>query len=341
MPQRSTEPDPDQRFIERLPKCELHLHIEGCLEPDLMFKLAERNKIRVKYKSVEEAHRAYKFTNLQSFLDVYYESSAVLRREEDFYDLAYSYFQKAAEQNVRHAEIFFDPQTHTARGVPLESVILGISKAREDAERKLHVSSYLILSFLRHLSANDAMKTLNEAIPFKDRLTGVGLDSSEMGHPPLKFREVFEAAQRHGLPGVAHAGEEGPPAYVWDALQHLNVLRIDHGVRSLEDEALVADLIARKVPLTVCPLSNIRLGVFPEMKKHPLKRMLDKGMMVTVNSDDPAYFGGYVNENFIEAQKALHLTREDVIRLARNSFEASLLPREKKDIFLREIDGVI
>ncbi|MFH1018681.1 MAG: adenosine deaminase [Pseudomonadota bacterium] len=329
------------QFIKRLPKCELHLHVEGCLEPELMFELADRNKIKLKYKSVGDVRKAYNFSNLQSFLDVYYEGASVLKREEDFYDLTISYFKKAAEQNVRHAEIFFDPQTHTDRGVPFEVVIRGIARACEDARQRLDVSNYLILSFLRHLSGEAAMETLNRAIPFKDKIAGVGLDSTEVGHPATKFREVFEAAKRHGLPGVAHAGEEGPPAYIWDALNHLNALRIDHGVRSLEDEALVRELAARKIPLTVCPLSNVRLGVFPDMKKHPLRTMLEKGLMVTINSDDPAYFGGYLNENFIEAQKALALTRDEIVQLARNSFQASFLPEEGKRTFLREIDASV
>jgi adenine deaminase len=331
----------DLKFVEGIPKCELHLHIEGSLEPEMMFTLADRNKIALKYRSVAEVRRAYKFKNLQSFLDVYYAGASVLRNEEDFYDLTYSYFEKAAKQNVRHAEIFFDPQTHTARNIPMSVVIDGISNACRDARRDFGVSSYLILCFLRHLSAEHAMETLKQALPFKEKIIGVGLDSSENGYPAGKFKNVFAAARRIGFLGVAHAGEEGPPAYVWDALKDLKVRRIDHGVRSLEDPKLVKELAAKRIPLTVCPLSNVKLRVFPNMKSHSLKKMLEQGLRVTINSDDPAYFGGYVNENFTAAQKALNLTRIDIEQLARNSFEASFLPKARKAAHIREIDKFV
>jgi adenosine deaminase len=338
---RATIGKHDQKFVEGIPKCELHLHIEGSLEPEMMFTLAERNKMTLKYRNVGEVRRAYKFKNLQSFLDVYYAGASVLRSEEDFYDLTYSYFKKAAGQNVRHAEIFFDPQTHTARHIPIGVVIDGISRACDDARRNLGVSSYLILCFLRHLSASDAMDTLKQALPFKEKIIGVGLDSSENGYPAGKFKSVFASARRHGFLSVAHAGEEGPPSYVWGALRELKVRRIDHGVRSLEDPKLVKELAAKRIPLTVCPLSNVKLGVFPNMKSHCLKEMMEKGLRVTINSDDPAYFGGYVNENFTSAQKALHLTRSDIEQLARNSFEASFLPKTKKLAHIREINKFV
>ncbi len=266
----------DVRLIQRIPKCELHLHVEGCLEPELMLRLAERNRVKLKYRNVEEIRKAYKFKNLKSFLKIYFEGASVLLREEDFYDLTSSYFEKAAEQNIRHAEIFFDPQTHTDRGVPFEAVLHGISKACEDAARNLHISSYLIMCFLRHLSANAAMKTLEEAVPFTDKIIGVGLDSYEVGHPAEKFQKVFEAARRRGLIAVSHAGEEGPAANIWEVLKKLKVKRVDHGVRCLEDPKLVQELIARRIPLTVCPLSNVKLGIFSDMKNHSLKEMLKR-----------------------------------------------------------------
>jgi adenine deaminase len=338
---RTKAEEHDLKFVEGIPKCELHLHIEGSLEPEMMFTLAERNRMKLKYRSVGEVRRAYKFKNLQSFLDVYYAGASVLRNEKDFYDLTYSYFKKAAKQNVRHTEIFFDPQTHTARNIPIGVVVEGISSACSDARRKLGVSSYLILCFLRHLSAEDAMTALKQALPFKEKIIGVGLDSSENGFPAGKFKKVFAAARQHGFLSVAHAGEEGPPSYVWDALKYLKVRRIDHGVRALEDPKLIKELVAKRIPLTVCPLSNVKLGVFPNMKSHCLKEMMEKGLHVTVNSDDPAYFGGYVNENFASAQKALHLTRLEIEQLARNSFEASFLPKAKKLAHFREIDKFV
>lgn len=306
-----------------------------------MFKLAEKNKIKLTFKTVKDVQKAYEFTDLQSFLDVYYEGASVLMTEEDFYELTYAYFEKAAQQNIRHAEIFFDPQTHTDRNIPFDVVIAGISNACKEANKKLTVSSRLILCFLRHLSAEAAMKTLKEAMPYKNLITAVGLDSSEAGHPPIKFKKVFDVARKEGFLAVAHAGEEGPPEYVWQALKELNVQRIDHGIRSLEDPTLVRELIAKQIPLTVCPLSNVKLKVFPNMKSHCLKNLMEKNVKVTVNSDDPAYFGGYVNENFLAVQEALGLSKAQITELARNSFEASFLKEDEKQKHLREIDDYV
>jgi adenosine deaminase len=326
-----------ERFIAGIPKAELHLHIEGTLEPELMFALAQRNGVPLRFKSVEAVRRAYQFHNLQSFLDIYYEGARVLIQEQDFYDLAWAYFERACSQAVRHAEIFFDPQTHTERGIAFETVIAGLRRAMEDAASKLNVSSGLILCFLRHLSVESALKTLEEALPFKKWITAVGLDSSEVGHPPSKFAEVFETARQEGLLAVAHAGEEGPPDYIWEALDILKVRRVDHGVRCLEDSRLVERLAREKIPLTVCPLSNIRLRLFEKMEHHNLKRLLDAELTATVNSDDPAYFGGYVAENFLAAQKALALSRDQIAALARNSFEASFLGGEERKRHLDEL----
>ncbi|HYC62228.1 MAG TPA: adenosine deaminase [Thermoanaerobaculia bacterium] len=309
-------------FIAELPKAELHLHIEGTLEPELMFELARRNGIALPHASVEALRAAYDFRDLQSFLDLYYQGAGVLQTRDDFYDMTAAYFQKAASQNVRHAEIFFDPQTHTQRGIAFETVIAGIHDAQRDAEVRLGVTSKLILCFLRHLSEDDAMQTLAEALPHRDKFVAVGLDSSERGHPPSKFARVFAKARDAGLYAVAHAGEEGPPEYVWEALDVLQVRRIDHGVRCLEDPRLVDRLVAEQIPLTVCPLSNVRLRVFDKMTDHPLRTMLARGLKVTINSDDPAYFGGYVNENYVAVADALDLTREELEQLARNSFDA-------------------
>jgi adenine deaminase len=306
-------------FIASLPKAELHLHIEGTLEPELMFELARRNGIALPHSSVDALRRAYDFRDLQSFLDLYYQGAGVLQTRQDFYDMTAAYFRKAASQNVRHAEIFFDPQTHTHRGIAFETVISGIHDAQRDAERDFGVTSKLILCFLRHLDEYDALRTLEEALPFRDSLVAVGLDSSERGHPPGKFARVFARAREAGLFAVAHAGEEGPPEYIREALDILKVRRIDHGVRCLEDPELVDRLVAEQIPLTVCPLSNIRLRVFDTIRDHPLRAMLARGLKVTINSDDPAYFGGYVNENY----EALDLTREEYEQLAKNSFDAS------------------
>ena len=327
-----------REFIHKLPKAELHLHIEGTFEPELMFEIGRRNGVELRFKSVDEVREAYAFTDLQSFLDIYYEGAQVLLKEQDFYDLTWAYLKKASEQNVRHTEIFFDPQTHTDRGVSFETVIKGIHGAMADAETKLGITSKLILCFLRHLSAEAAMETLEQALPYKDWIIGVGLDSSEVGHPPEKFASVFERAAREGFLIVAHAGEEGPPEYVWQALRTLNVQRIDHGVRSPEDKELVKYLVENQIPLTVCPLSNIKLCVFDRIEDHNIKEMLDLGIKVTVNSDDPAYFGGYMDENFIAIQEGLHLSREDLCQMSKNAFEASFLAPAEKQKLLDELD---
>lgn len=312
--------------LRDVPKAELHVHIEGTLEPELMFAIARRNGIPLRFRSVAEVRKAYRFSSLQSFLDIYYEGARVLQRERDFYDLAWEYQKKCREQNIRHAEIFFDPQAHTSRGVPFETVVTGLHRALVDGE-KLGLSSKLILCFLRHLSPASAMRTLREALPLKKWIVAVGLDSSEAGHPPKKFKAVFERARDEGFRTVAHAGEEGPPEYIRQALDVLKVSRIDHGVRCLEDDAILRRLAKDRVPLTVCPLSNVKLRVVDSIRRHPLKRMLDRGLCVTVNSDDPAYFGGYLLENF----EALRLDRPDALQLIENSFEASFLtPREKQ-----------
>ena len=325
-------------FIKGMPKAELHIHIEGSLEPEMMFEIAERNGVALRYASAEEARRAYDFGNLQSFLDLYYEGMQVLLYEQDFYDLTRAYLQKVSAQNVRHTEIFFDPQAHTDRGVPFETVISGIHHALLDVEKQFGISSKLIMCFLRHLSAEEAMETFRTAVPFGDLIVAVGLDSSEVGHPPRDFKAVFDKAREHGFLTVAHAGEEGPPEYIWQALEDLKVSRIDHGVRCVEDPKLVERLREEQIPLTVCPLSNVKLRVFDSIQDHNLKRMLDLGLGVTVNSDDPAYFGGYVDENFYAAQEGLHLSREDVYQLTKNSFRASFLDAERKRRLLDELD---
>ncbi|MGD2136357.1 MAG: adenosine deaminase [Gemmatimonadales bacterium] len=330
-----------QSFIEHLPKCELHLHIEGTLEPDLMFQLAERNGVQLKFDSVEAVKRAYEFSDLQSFLDIYYEGAQVLLKEQDFYDLTWAYLTRVHDQNVRHVEIFFDPQTHTDRGVPFETVITGIRRALVDAESQYGMTSKLILCFLRHLSGEAALQTLEQALSFKDWIVAVGLDSSEVGHPPSKFTAAFDRARQEGFLTVAHAGEEGPPEYIREALELLDVKRIDHGVRCVEDDELVARLRRERIPLTVCPLSNVKLRVFDTMADHNLKRLLDLGLLATVNSDDPAYFGGYMNENFLAAQQALDLSRADIHRLARNAFEGSFLDAKRKTALIDELDDYV
>lgn len=318
-----------EELIEKSPKAELHLHIEGTFEPELMFRIAGRNGIILKYKSVDELRKAYEFNNLQEFLDIYYTGASLLQTEEDFYDLTMEYLKKAANQNIVHTEIFFDPQTHTSRGVPFAVVINGIHRALKDGEKlrvKDHdrgITSNLIMCFLRHLSEDDAFKTLSEAIPFKDKIIAVGLDSSEVGHPPAKFKNVFEAALKEGFKTVAHAGEEGPAGYVWEAIELLKVSRIDHGNRSISDPALINEIVKREIPLTMCPLSNQKLKVQANLAGHPLKEMMDKGVIVTVNSDDPAYFGGYLNENYLAISKALNLSDAQISRLISNSFKAS------------------
>jgi adenosine deaminase len=333
--------DDTEKLIKRLPKCELHIHIEGSLEPELMFALAKRNDVKLPYDSVEAVRRAYQFGNLQDFLDVYYRGMSVLVTEQDFYDLAWAYLVRAQADNVRHVEMFFDPQGHTARSVAFATVIGGLHRAIADARRELGVDASLIMCFLRHLDEADAEKTLDVALGFRDQIAGVGLDSSEAGHPPSKFKRVFQRARDAGLFLTAHAGEEGPPSYVWEALDVLGVKRIDHGNRSLEDNSLVARLAGERMALTVCPLSNLRLRVIDELIHHPLRRMMDKGLMVTVNSDDPAYFGGYVNDNYRAVGSALSLTREEIIALARNSVQASLLSAAAKAEVLAEIDRVL
>ncbi|MCG8550383.1 MAG: adenosine deaminase [Desulfobacterales bacterium] len=328
-------------FIQNIPKAELHLHIEGTLEPGTLFRMAERNGIRLKYNSVEALRRAYRFDNLQSFLDIYYEGAGVLQKEIDFYELTWEYLLKAKAQNVRHVEIFFDPQTHTERGIAFETVINGIYDALSDGSRNLDISFCLIMCFLRHLPESDAFETLSQALDFKDKITAVGLDSSESGNPPSKFKRVFEKARKEGFLSVAHAGEEGPPEYIWEALQDLNVRRIDHGVRALEDPSLINELRHRQIPLTVCPLSNIKLCVFKTMQEHNFKKLLDQGLCLTVNSDDPAYFGGYVAENYLALQNAFQFTRNDIAQLAINSFSAAFISEDKKDIFIEQIKKMV
>lgn len=327
-----------KNFIKNLPKAELHLHIEGSFEPAQMFEIAKRNKIEIPYKTVEEIEKAYKFDCLQDFLDIYYQGASVLIYEQDFYDLTYSYLEKCSAQNVRHTEIMFDPQTHTERGISFEIVINGISRACEDAEKNLNISSYLIMSFLRHLSEEDAFKTLNQSLPFKDKIKAIGLDSSEIGNPPSKFKNVYKSAIGEGYIPLAHAGEEGPPAYIWEALDILSIKRIDHGNNCLQDENLIKEIIKRDIALTVCPLSNLALQVVKDLKDHPLKKMMDLGLKVTINSDDPAYFGGQVNQNYFEIQKALGLSRDDLVILAKNSFNYSLLSNENKEKYTNILD---
>jgi adenine deaminase len=325
--------------LAELPKAELHLHIEGTLEPELMFELARRNSIALPYPDIEAVRDAYVFDDLQSFLDVYYAGCAVLLDERDFYDLTSAYLQRAAQQGVRHAEVFFDPQTHTERGVELAAVINGIAGALAVGERELGVTSRLILCFLRHLDAESAMATLQAALPYRDAITAVGLDSSEAGNPPEKFRDVFERARAEGFLAVAHAGEEGPPEYIWQALDVLGARRIDHGVRCLEDDRLVQRLVAEQIPLTVCPLSNVKLRVFPDLEHHNFRRLLERGVNVSINSDDPAYFGGYIADNYAATTSALKLTDDEVLQVARNSFVASFLDDAARQRHLDEIDA--
>jgi adenosine deaminase len=320
-----------------MPKAELHIHIEGSLEPELIFALAKKNGVTLAYSSVEALRAAYAFTDLQSFLDIYYAGASVLLHESDFEAMAMAYFERAAADNVVRAEIFFDPQTHTARGIPFGAVIDGIGGALADGEREFGISSRLILCFLRHLSEDDAFATWREAQPHLARIAAVGLDSSERGHPPSKFRRVFDAARAAGLRTVAHAGEEGPPAYIVEALDLLKVTRIDHGVRCEEDPALCDRLVREKMPLTVCPLSNVKLAVFQRIEDHNLKRLMQRGLLVTVNSDDPAYFGGYVGANFRAVADGLALNRAELARLAANSFEASWLDDAAKRDWQRRI----
>lgn len=317
-------------FLNQLPKVELHLHLEGCLEPELMLELAQRNNIELPFETVEHAHRTYEFTNLQDFLDIYYQGANVLQVEQDFYDLTWAYLKKCHQQNVIHVEPFYDPQTHTGRGVSFETVVNGISQALKDGEAQLGITSKLIMCFLRHLSEEAAFDTLTQAEPFLDQIIGVGLDSSEKGHPPEKFSRVFAKARKLGFLTVAHAGEEGPAEYVWTAIDDLKVSRVDHGVHSIDDPKLMASLVETKMPLTVCPLSNTKLGVFDDMSQHNILDMLERGVCVTVNSDDPAYFGGYLTENFVALAQALDMTEDQAKQLVLNSIEASFADEARK-----------
>ncbi|MFY8192039.1 MAG: adenosine deaminase [Limnohabitans sp.] len=325
-------------LLRAMPKTELHMHIEGSLEPELIFQMAKRNQVQIPYSSVEVLRAAYAFTDLQSFLDIYYAGASVLLQEPDFYDMAWAYFLKAQADNVVHAELFFDPQTHTARQVPMATVINGLHRACVDAHTKLGISASLIMCFLRHLSEEEALQTLEQAKPHLDKIIGVGLDSSERGHPPEKFERVFAQARALGLRVVAHAGEEGPPAYIWGALDVLKAERIDHGVQAIHDAALMKRLAQERIPLTVCPLSNQKLCVFPNLADHNLGHMLDQGLCVMLNSDDPAYFGGYLNDNFLQTFAALPLTAAHAYQLACNSFEASFAPESQKQVWRTQLD---
>jgi adenosine deaminase len=328
-------------LIQRLPKCELHIHIEGSLEPELMFALARRNGVPLRYPSVEALQRAYQFRNLQDFLDIYYQGMSVLVTEQDFYDLAFAYLERAHADNVRHVEMFFDPQGHTSRGVAFAAVVEGLHRAVSDAKRNLGIEASLIMCFLRHLDEADAEKTLDCALSVRDRIVGVGLDSSESGHPPRKFKSVFRRAREAGFFLTAHAGEEGPPRYVWEALDVLGVARLDHGNRSIEDADLITRIAREQIPLTMCPLSNLRLHVVGDLVHHPLRRLMEKGVMVTVNSDDPAYFGGYVNANYLAVARALDLGREEVAAIVRNGINASLMTMSQKQQVLADVDRVL
>lgn len=323
----------------QMPKAELHIHIEGSLEPELIFALAERNQVKLSYASVDDLRRAYAFKDLQSFLDIYYAGASVLLKEQDFFDMTWAYLQRAHADNVRHAEIFFDPQTHTERGIAFSTVINGIHRALQQAQAEWGMSGALIMCFLRHLSEEEAFAMLEQSLPYRDKFIGVGLDSSERGHPPEKFARVFARCKKLGLHLVAHAGEEGPPQYIETALDVLHVERIDHGVRCLEDQALTQRLARERTALTVCPLSNIKLRVFDKMSDHNLAKLLEEGLAVTINSDDPAYFGGYINDNFVEAFAALPLERRHAYQLAHNSFAASFLDASAKQKYLQEVDA--
>ncbi len=325
-------------YIKKVPKTELHLHIEGTLEPELMFKLAKRNNVSIPYKDIQEVKSAYNFNNLDSFLNIYYESSKVLINEKDFFDLTWSYLLKCKQDNIVHTEIFFDPQAHINRGVSFESVINGISKALDKANHEFGLTSKIIMCFLRHLEEESGFGVLEQAVKYKDKIIGVGLDSSELGNPPKKFQKLFQKAREEGFLTVAHAGEEGPPEYIWDCINLLKVKRIDHGVQCLKDDKLVEELIKKQIPLTVCPLSNVKLCVFDNLKNHNLKKMLIRGLRVMVNSDDPAYFGGYLNQNLIETHLALNLKLEDIKNLIINSFKSSFLDDDKKNEWIEKIN---
>ena len=324
-------------FIKKTPKTELHLHIEGTLEPEHMFEFAKRNKVSIPFKNIEEVKSAYNFNNLDSFLNIYYEGSKVLINEEDFFDLTWAYLLNCKKDNIVHTEIFFDPQTHIDRGIDFNVVINGIHKALKKAEKELNISSKIIMCFLRHLDEESGLNVLNKALKHKDKIIGVGLDSSELGNPPKKFEKLFQKAIKEGFLTVAHAGEEGPTEYIWEAIDLLKVKRIDHGVQCLKDEKLVQKLKEEQIPLTVCPLSNVKLCVFDKLEQHNLKKILDKGLMAMINSDDPAYFGGYLNENLIHAQSALNLSKNEVKTLIINSFKSSFLSKKEKDNWIAKI----
>jgi adenosine deaminase len=325
-------------IITNMPKAELHLHIEGTLEPQLMFNLAKKNNIKLPFSSIEEIKKAYKFNNLQEFLDIYYQGANVLRTNEDFYDLTFAYLKKAHEENIVHTEFFFDPQTHTSRDISFETVFNGIYKATKDAEKKYGITSLIIMSFLRHLSEKEAFETLEQSLPFIDKIKAIGLDSSELGNPPEKFERVYKKAKKLGFKLVAHAGEEGPVDYIWSALNLLNIDRVDHGNTSLNDKELVNHLVKNKIALTICPLSNLELKVVKDLKFHPLKKMLDLGMIATVNSDDPAYFGGYINDNFIKITESLNLNSSEIKKLAENSFQASMMDENDKEVWIKKVN---
>ncbi|QQE11759.1 adenosine deaminase [Planctomycetota bacterium] len=330
-----------KRFAEGIPKAELHLHLEGSFEPELMFEIAARNKVDIPYASIEEVKTAYNFNNLQEFLDIYYAGAGVLLKKRDFYDLTWAYLEKVAAENVKHVEVFFDPQTHTHRGVEFDVVIEGILDALKDGEKKLEVSSYLIMSYLRHLDEDDAIRTLKQGLAYRDEIIGVGLDSSEKGNPPSKFAEVFSMSKEAGWKLCCHAGEEGPSEYIWEAIDLIGVDRIDHGNRCLDDPKLIERLIEMEIGLTICPLSNDKLQVVDDLSEHPLKTMLSKNLKVTSNSDDPAYFGGYMNRNFTDLIEPIGLTEDDIIRLAKNSFETSFLPVNKIAAYCGMIDDYV
>lgn len=324
-------------IVQGIPKAELHLHIEGSFEPELMFEIAKRNNISLAYDSIDSLKKAYKFNNLQEFLDIYYTGAQVLIHEQDFFDLTWAYLTKVHSQNVVHVEVFFDPQTHTDRGIAFDVVIKGIRRALEKAREEFNMTYKLIMSYLRHLSEEEAFKTLEQSMPYKEWIDGIGLDSSELGNPPSKFEKVFEASAKHGFKLVAHAGEEGPAEYIWEALDLLKVVRIDHGNRCLSDDALVDRLVKEQMPLTLCPLSNVELKVIQKMEEHPVAKMLEKGILATIHSDDPAYFGGYMNENYYETAKALNLTNNELEQLALNAFIASWLSEDEKASRIREV----
>ena len=331
----------DEALIRRIPKVELHVHLEGTFEPELMFAIAGRNGIALPYKTVDEVRKAYRFTDLQSFLDIYYAAARVLVTERDFYDLTWAYLERMHAEHVRHVEPFFDPQTHTDHGIPFATVLGGIARALADGQRTLGISSRLIMCFLRHLPADAAMRTLEQSLPFRGAIVGVGLDSGERGHPPADFTAVFDRARREGFRAVAHAGEEGPPEYIRQALDDLGASRIDHGVRCLEDPRLVDRLAAARVPLTVCPLSNVRLRVFPTLEDHPVKRMLDRGLRVSLHSDDPAYFGGYITANYLAVARTFALSRDEIATIARNAIESTFLDDAGQRALLAELDAVV